>query len=566
MMSGRWQDYTVSVDSTHHVHRRRPAYAARFHEVLTFHEPGLAPAIDDSGAFHITPDGLPAYDSRHMRTFGFYDGRAAAQSDDGWLHILPDGAPLYTGRFAWCGNFQEDRCPARQDDGLYFHIALDGSPLYKERYAYAGDFRDGIAVAQRGDGTHTHIDASGVPVHGRWFMDLDVFHKGFARACDPGGWHHVDMRGESLYARRFKYVEPFYNGQARVKEFSGALSVIDESGETLLQLRKQLQSDLESLSGEMVGLWRTQAIRAAVELGVIEALPAPVEEMESDLLPGLAPGMVGRLARALMELGLLSVDSGGVCRPTDRGLYLTRNHPLSLADAASHWGRESYAAWSGIVEALRTGEPAFPTKYGGSFFDWVSEDPGRLESYQRAMATYARHDYGSLSEAVDFSTHQTVLDAGGGTGELVFALLRSCPHMIGTVLDMPGVVESATVPSDLDGRCHFVGGDLFHEWPARAEAVILARALHDWPDGDALRILERAREAMDRDGLLYVVEMLLGENTGAGGLLDLHMLVMTGGRERTQAQFRELLAGALFEMIDVTPTQSVSSVIRARAV
>ena len=181
-----------------------------------------------------------------------------------------------------------------------------------------------------------------------------------------------------------------------------------------------------------------------------------------------------------------------------------------------HWGRESYAAWSGVAEALRTGEPAFPARYGRSFFDWVGEDPDRLESYQRAMATYARHDYASLSEVVDFSTHEHVLDAGGGTGELIFALLRSCPVLTGTVLDMPGVAQFASAPPDLEGRCHFVGGDLFREWPARADAVILARILHDWPDEEALRILKRAREAMDTDGLLYVVEMLLDERTGAG--------------------------------------------------
>ena len=561
-MNGEWRQYTVSADSTHHLHRGRPAYDARFREALKFHEPGLAPVIDDSGAYHITPDGLPAYRPRYVRTFGFYDGRAAVQSANGWYHILPDGSSLYKERYTWCGNFQESRCPVRQYDGLYLHIDLDGSPLYGERYSYAGDFRDGIAVVQCNDGTHTHIDGSGAPIHGRWFVDLDVFHKGVARACDSGGWHHVNMRGEPLYARRFKDVEPFYNGQARIEEFSGALSVINEAGETLLVLRKPLRSDLEELSGEMVGLWRTQTIRAAVELGALDALPMSIREVEA----GLTPGMGERLTRALMELGLVSVDSGGVCRPTERGLYLTRSHRLSLADAALHWGRESYAAWSGIVDALRTSEPAFPAKCGASFFEWVCEDPDRLESYQRAMATYARHDYESLARAVDFSAHRHVLDAGGGTGELVFALLRSCPDIAGTVLDMPGVVEIAMVPPDLEGRCRFLGAYLFQEWPASADAIILARVLHDWPDADALRILRRAREATYRDGLLYVVEMMLDEKTGSGGLLDLHMLVMTGGRERTSKQFGDLLAEAGFEMIDVSPTASVSSVIRARAV
>ena len=376
----------------------------------------------------------------------------------------------------------------------------------------------------------------------------------------------MDLRGEPLYAGRFRYVEPFYNGQARVEEFSGALSVIDESGQTLLELRKPLRSELEILSGEMVGLWRTQTIRAAVELGLLEALPAPVAQLETGVLTGLAPGTGRRIVNALMEVGLVSVDSAGICRPTDRGRYLTRDHPMSLADAALHWGRESYTAWSGITETLRTGTSAFPSKYGAGFFDWVAEERDRLESYQQAMATYARHDYESLTEVVDFSMNESVLDAGGGTGELAFALLRSRPGLTATVLDMPGVVQLASVPDDLEGRCRFVGGDLFREWPARSDAVILARVLHDWPDGDALRILKSARGAMDRKGMLYVVEMLLDEGAGAGGLLDLHMLVMTGGRERTVEQFAALLTHAGFEMIDVLPTGSVSSVIRARAV
>ena len=144
---------------------------------------------------------------------------------------------MYGERYAWCGNFQESRCAVRLPGGDYIHIADDGTPAYVERYRYAGDFKDGYAVVQREDGKHTHIDRSGNPLHGRWFQDLDVFHKRYARACDSNGWHHVDMTGEPLYGERFRNVEPFYNGQARVEAFDGSLSVIDESGQTLLELR-----------------------------------------------------------------------------------------------------------------------------------------------------------------------------------------------------------------------------------------------------------------------------------------------------------------------------------------
>ena len=110
-MSRDWRHYRISSDGTYHVCDGRPAYAERFLEVLKFHAPGLAPVLDDSGAYHITPDGLPAYEARHLRTFGFYEGRAAVHSADGWSHVLPGGSHLYSERYAWCGNFQEGRCP-----------------------------------------------------------------------------------------------------------------------------------------------------------------------------------------------------------------------------------------------------------------------------------------------------------------------------------------------------------------------------------------------------------------------------------------------------------------------
>ncbi len=562
-MTGAWREYRIAENASHHVCQGRPAYATRFSRVEKFHEPGLAPVLGDSGAYHITPDGQPAYASRHVRTFGFYEGRAAVQAEDGWFHVLPDGRHLYAERYDWCGNFQEGRCPVRLPDGHYFHITADGDPAYPEHYRYAGDFKDGYAVVQRDDGKHTHINADGEPLHCRWFDDLDVFHKRHARARDAGGWHHVDMAGEPLYAARFASVEPFYNGQARVETFDGALLVIDETGLIMLELRAPTQSHFERLSGDMVGLWRTQTIHAAVMLEVFEALPATAQEVERRC--ELHSEYGARLMRALAEMGLVWRDQGDVHHATERGALLTRGHPLSLADAASHWGGQAYEAWVDVASTLQTGKSAFERLHDESYFDWVRLFSSHLRAYQSAMSKYARHDYADLADVLDFTTHAHVLDAGGGTGELAFALLRSCPTLKATVMDMPEVVRISRAPDDLQGRCRFVEGDLFRRWPVSSNAVILARVLHDWPDEDALRILRRARQAMPSGGTLYVVEMALDESTAVGGLLDLHMMVMTGGAERTERQFSALLAQAGFEMLDVNPTASVNSVIRARA-
>ncbi len=563
-MSGNWRDYRISADGTHHVCDGRPAYVARFREVLKFHAPGRAPVLDGSGAYHITPDGLPTYDSRHVRTFGFYGDRAAVHSINGWFHILSDGSPLYPELYAWCGNFQEGRCPVRLPNRRYFHIDEDGTPAYSERHRYAGDFKDGYAVVQRDDGQHSHIGQSGALLHGRWFLDLDVFHKDFARARDEQGWHHVDTRGQPLYRNRYRNVEPFYNGQARVEGIDGSLSVIGETGETLVHLREPLRSPLEELSGDMVGMWRTQTIRAAVELGVFESLPASAQDIERSL--ELADSVGARLMRALAEMELVLCDVSGVYHCTPKGALLQRAHPFSLAGAALLWGGETYLAWAEAEYSLRTGRSAFRKLYGQSLFERIRDRPEQLRSSHRAFASYARHDYRSLAEAWDFGIHDHILDAGGGTGELAFALLRAYPDLTATVMDLPEVIREAEPPDELTDRCRFAPGDFFEQWPVSADAVILARVLHDWPDDDAVRILARAREAMPTGGALYVVEMMLDDTTGAGGLLDMNMQIVAGGAERTEEQFRCLLDGAGFELLEVIPTRSVSSVIRARAV
>jgi broad specificity phosphatase PhoE len=232
-----WQRSTVAPDGSHHIVDGASFYDLRFDGVLPFRDPGLAPVHRDGLAWHVRVDGSPAYTRRFIRTFGFYEGHAAVQSVEGWHHVRPDGTDLYAERYAWCGNFQGSLCAVRERGGHYLHVQADGSPAYSSRWRYAGDFRDGHVVVQADDGRSTHVDRDGTLSHGRWFLDLDVFHKGFARARDAIGWMHVDKSGAPAYARRFSQVEPFYNGQARVEQGDGRRIVIDERGETVVELR-----------------------------------------------------------------------------------------------------------------------------------------------------------------------------------------------------------------------------------------------------------------------------------------------------------------------------------------
>lgn len=551
-----WQKLTVADDRTHHCLDGQAAYEDRFDDVLKFHAPGLAPVQRGPEAWHISTDGSAAYQHRYRRTFGFYEGFAAVVGDDGWLHVGPDGSAAYDARYDWCGNFQGGRCAVRDADGRYLHIKPAGEPAYSQHWHYVGDFRDGVAVVQGSHGASTHIDRNGALVHGRWFRDVDVYHKGFARARDEEGWMHVDHQGAPAYSARFAAVEPFYNGQARVERFDGSLAVIDEAGRTTAELRPPLRSEFEALSADMVGYWRTRTIAAAVELGIAEELPASAGGVARQL--GLSEDRAERFLRALGELSLVRQEAG-LWHLTRRGAYLSKDHSLTLADAALEYAGQLGDAWASLAGAVRgQGEPRRP-----EIFAAVAADPQRCKTHHRMLSSYARHDYEHLVPLLDLAGTERVIDAGGGVGALADILLARHPRLQVTVLDLPEVI--AQRQRDGSGRLHLHGGDLFAPWDVRGTVVVLARVLHDWDDADALRILCRARESLSVGDRLFVVEMVLPKDSTAGALCDLHLLVATGGRERTAEEFRILLERSGFHLEDVRQTAGVASLIAARA-
>lgn len=546
-----WRNLHVSSCGTHHLDEHdQPAYLERFDEVLKFHAPGLAPVLRGGRAWHVRSDGSAAYDRRFLRTFGYYEGLAAVVAVDGWHHVTTDGSDAYPRRHAWCGNFQHGRCAVRDHDGAYFHITQRGEDAYRARWRYAGDYRDGVAVVQGDDGHSTHVRLDGSLLHERWFVDLDVFHKGFARARDEDGWMHVGLEGRPAYARRFHAVEPFYNGQARVERFDGALEVINETGDAVVELRPARRSEFASLSGDMVGFWRTQTIGAAVELGVIEALPATDEEVAERC--GLHADGARRLLRALGELRL-AARQGDQWTLTQRGELLRTEHALTLADAAVEYAGPFTTMWARLPDALRKSTAwTAPDVFGE-----VAHDETRRVGHHRMLRSYARHDYAEVCRALELRGDERVIDAGGGLGVLAQLIADAHPSVEVTVLERPEVVAMAPPGS----RVRWRSGSLFQPWELAADAVVLSRVLHDWDDAQAVQILRHARAALPRGGRLYVVEMLVPEGSVAGGLCDLHLLMATGGRERSAVHFGRLLAAAGFELAAVRRLPALPSVI-----
>ncbi|MGK2864922.1 MAG: methyltransferase, partial [Chitinophagaceae bacterium] len=454
-------------------------------------------------------------------------------------------------RYSWCGNYQHGFCVVKDSSHQYFHIAKNGNRIYQNTYAYAGDYRDGIAVVQNHDGFYGHIDSTGEFIHQQWFMDLDTFHKGYARAKDAKGWFHIDRQGNSLYTSRYVMIEPFYNGLARVENTSGEIIRINEEGEIIERCRKPFRTDFQQLSGDIVGYWKTQTIKAAVDLNVFLYLPATVEALSKHI--GITIENTKRLSRALAECDLVIFQDEKYIA-TAKAKYLNPQHPYSLFHATQHWATAHYVAWMRLTEALKNNNESYADVYGQPLFEWLDADDDRLNEYQHAMNSYAQHDYPLLVKKLKFTENSIVIDAAGGSGVLLQHVLQENPTMTGILLERPTVIKSITISDDLSTRTEAIGFDLFTEWPCSGDIVLMSRVLHDWNDEQAHCILMHAKNALRPNGQLIIIEFLLEDNHPDGGMLDMNMLVITGGKERTLDQYELLAKKVNLQLIECVHT------------
>ncbi|MEM7036340.1 MAG: WG repeat-containing protein [Bacteroidota bacterium] len=227
-----WKDIKVSVDWTHFWVDGKRFFAREFKSVLKFHAPGLAPVETEKGWSFIDVSGEAAIPGPFLKAWGFYYGFSAVEDETGSFHIRPDGSALYEERYAWVGNFQEGICTVCDAMGNYFHIGSDGRRVYKENHRYAGDFKDGFAAVMLKNGKFKHIDRDGKFIYTAEFQELGVFHKGYATARDAAGWMHIDLNGNPLYEERYLSMEPFYNGKAFSKGNSGKQLIVLSSGQS----------------------------------------------------------------------------------------------------------------------------------------------------------------------------------------------------------------------------------------------------------------------------------------------------------------------------------------------
>lgn len=547
-MTIKLSDIELNQTGSKHYYQGNPLYNKVFYKALKFHPPGLAAVEDSSGAYHINVEGLPAYHQRYTQAFGFYNERAVVADSTGWFHILPDGSPIYEERYKWCGNYQENCCVVETMEGDFFHIDLLGKRLYSKNYTYTGDFHDGTATVQNEEGSYTHINKAGEYLHGYWFADLDVFHKGYARAKDTVGWFHIDKQGLGIYHERYQEIEPFYNGLARCRTSYGALIRINERGECIDQLKDPEITAFQQLSADIVGYWRTQIIKAAVDIDLFDYLPVTISELSQKTQVELS--ILQRFIRALQELSLIEIKDNKVLL-TEKSQFLTSNHLLSLKSAVIHWADAHYTAWMSLTDALKSAKGMYQNSLGQPLFEWLDKKLPRLTLYHQAMTAYARHDYQKLSLLIDTKQAKTLVDAAGGQGILLQFILENNRDLTGILLERPSLVNQIIIPDRLQSRMTALGFDLFQPWPVvNVDIITLSRVLHDWNDEETEIILNQAVASLQTNGRILIIEFLLEEDSPQGGMLDMNMLVITGGRERTLQDFITIADKYALKFID----------------
>jgi C-methyltransferase len=317
--------------------------------------------------------------------------------------------------------------------------------------------------------------------------------------------------------------------------------------------------------------WMSQAIAAAVELGIADALaegPLTAEDLAGRI--GADADAVDRLLRALVSRGVFRRHSDGAYGLNPLADTLRSDAPSSMAGAALFYGSpQRREDWSTLAEAVRSGKATIPMLRGKGFFEYLSEDPQLAKLFNDAMTSVSALAERTVVAAFDFNACPVVVDVGGGHGRLLATILASAPSAHGVLYELPDVAAGAPpliAKLGVAERVHVETGSFFDSIPPGGDAYVLKHVIHDWPDDEAVQILRNLRAASEANTTVLLVELVIPEHDREfiGKWADLEMLLGANGRERTAAEYRALLGRSGFKMTRVVPTASPFSLVEAK--
>lgn len=322
--------------------------------------------------------------------------------------------------------------------------------------------------------------------------------------------------------------------------------------------------------------WTTQAVSAATQLGLPELLRRGPQTAEAlALATSCHEPSLARLLCALTSIDVLAEGADGRFELTSVGALLLEDVPGSLAAWAEFCGTRSWTTWGQLVQSIRTGDSVRKQTSGADGFHHLEDDAQGALLFNRAMVNLTQPLALAVARNLDLSGVALIVDVGGGYGELIASILARHPSMRGMLFDLAHATAAAETHlsgAGVGDRCTLVTGSFFDSIPAGADAYFLKSVLHDWDDDCAVQILRNCRKVMTPNARLFVIERIAPQHFGDSphdqGIArsDLNMLVSTGGRERTETQYRQLLDAARLRMMHLLELGGPYSVIETSPV
>ncbi|HZD17722.1 MAG TPA: methyltransferase [Actinomycetota bacterium] len=329
----------------------------------------------------------------------------------------------------------------------------------------------------------------------------------------------------------------------------------------------QVDDDAASRLFRIAAAYRESQILAAVaQLRIADRLadgPKRADELAAEV--GADEDALRRLLRVGVALGIVGRPGPGLYAQTELSELLRSDRPFRSSiiaiTAAGHW-----LPWGRLTESVRTGRPTAEPALGADIWGHFRRHPDEARHFTELMGMISADIASAVVGAVDLSEANVIVDVGGSHGVLLAALLRANPQARGVLFDLPEVVADASPDPEIADRVDVVAGSFFEEIPGGADVYLLKNILHDWADGDCVRILSNCRSAMRPDGRVLAFEIVLppDEESSEVSTLDLNMLVLLGGRERTEEEYRSLFAAAGLSLDEVLTLDSEFSVLSAR--
>ncbi|BAY22171.1 hydroxyneurosporene-O-methyltransferase [Calothrix sp. NIES-2100] len=318
------------------------------------------------------------------------------------------------------------------------------------------------------------------------------------------------------------------------------------------------------------GFWISKAIYAVAKLGIADYLidrPKTAEELAA--ITETHPLSLYRLLRALASVGIFAEDENHKFSLTPLAATLQTDVPGSLRFfAISELGTHHSLGWNNLLHSLKTGEIAFDNATGINIWEYYAQHPEDAKRFNQAMTNITAVEVAAIISSYNFSEFQNIVDIGGGQGSLLTQILKANQKLKGFIFDLPQVIEATKLQlqaEDIAHRVTAVAGNFFESVPEGGDAYLLKHIIHDWDEEKATTILKNCHQAMPQHSKLLLFEIVIapGNEQSFGKLLDLNMLVMAGGRERTQEEYRALLKSAGFQLTRIIPTPSIVSIIEA---